>query len=229
MLIGHIGSTSSVELIKTSGRFPTLRLSYSAEHPVINAFSAAFSSAPPASNEPHVSHIPLSTLLENALPSLYASSHGDIGGRAKPWTASDMSEFPPGAMPLSADQVKPKAGFDRREAFARPARLQWGALLGEKDAALDARFALVDGLMRDGIAFVTELPTDKTGNSVDANQEDSPSLARFAEMVSEIDICCLYRAHTSNYSSERFDIPSMARCGMFDHLEHRLEILPIPI
>lgn len=179
------GSATMAELIKTSGRFPILRLAYSAKHPVINAFSAAFSSAPPASAEPHISNIPLSTLLEHALPDLYASSHGDIRGKSQPWTASDLSAFPPGAMPVSSQQVEPKAEFDRTEASARPSRLQWSALLGEQESSLDAKFALVNGLMRDGIAFVTELPTDKTGNSIEASQEDSPNLARLAEMVSK--------------------------------------------
>jgi hypothetical protein len=163
---------------------------------VINAFSAAFSSAPPASTDPHVSQIPLSTLLEHALPDLYASSHGDIGGRAQPWTTSEMSQFPASALPPPAKQVSPSSTFDRKEAFARPSRLNWSSLLGESESALDARFALVDGLMRDGIAFVTELPTDKTGSSIDASQEDSPSLARLAEMVSlQFHSCTVISAH----------------------------------
>lgn len=171
------------ELIQSSTAFPTLRLAYSARHAVVNAFSAAFSSAPPSNNEPHISQIPLSTLLEHALPDLYASSHGDIGGRARPWTSSDLSDFPSSALPPTADQVKPSTTFDSQQACARPARLKWSSLLGETDSALDAKFALVDGLMQDGIAFVTELPTDKTGNSIEVTQEDSPSLARLAEMV----------------------------------------------
>lgn len=167
-----------------SSNLPTLQLAFSPKYPVVNAFSAAFSSAPSSSQEAHISNIAVSTLLEHALPELYATSHGDIGGVAQPWTCSDLSSFPPSATPLKASQVKPNSSFDKEAAFARPARLQWSSLLGKQDSALDAQFALVDGLMKDGIAFVLELPTDKTGNSIEASQDDSPHLARLAEMVS---------------------------------------------
>lgn len=178
-------SDNSAKLVQSnSSSLPILQLAFSANHPVVNAFSAAFSSAPPSSKDAHISNIPISTLLEHALPKLYATSHGDIGGVAQPWTSSQLSSFPSSTAPLKAVQVKPTASFDREAAFARPARLQWSSLLGKQESALDAKFALVNGLMRDGIAFVTELPTDKTGNSVEASQEDSPQLARLAEMVS---------------------------------------------
>lgn len=149
----------------------------------MNAFSQELSSAPPADVNPHISHIPISILLEHAVPELYNASHGDIGGAAQAWKSSDLSTFPPSRKPESSKQAQ-TSEMDPQGAFARPSRISWGAFLGDQGKALDAEFALVDGLMRDGIAFVTELPTDKTGSAIDSRDADSPSLARFAEMVS---------------------------------------------
>ena len=181
--------TSAALIVSRSGVLPTLQLTYHPSHAVTNAFSAAFSSAPPPSPDPHVSNIPVSLLLEHALPDLYSQSHGDIGGTSRAWEAADLSGFPASATPPPASQVEPGLALDKTAAFARPSRVAWGAMLGEQEGALDARFALVDGLMRDGIAFVTGLPTDKTGDSIDASDVDSPSLARLAEMVSFVGVC----------------------------------------
>jgi len=176
-------SQKSAKLIESSGSLPILQLAYSPKYAVTNAFSASFSSAPPASPEPHVSNIPLSTLLEHALPDLYASSHGDIGGAAQPWQASNLTSFASSSKPPLSHEVKTGAFWDRERALARPSRVTWSALLGQGEHAQKARFALVDGLMRDGIAFVTELPTDKTGNGADPSHIDSPALATLAESV----------------------------------------------
>lgn len=167
---------------------PRLQLSFAPAHAVTNAFSAEFSSAPPPSNEPHVSRLPLALLLEHANPDLYAASHGDIGGAAQAWAARDLSPaFPRSAEPRPAKDVIPGQDMDVEAARSRPARLTWSSLLPSSkgsDAKADAaRFALVDALMRDGLTFVTGLPTDTTGNEVDASSPSSPSLARLAEMV----------------------------------------------
>lgn len=169
---------------------PRLQLSFAPAHAVTNAFSAAFSSVPPLSDKPHISRLPLALLLEHAEPALYASSHGDIGGAARSWAAKDLSlAFARSTSPPRAQDVVPGEPMDVEAATSRPARLTWASLLSAKDSGGDAkteaaRFALVSSLMRDGIAFVTSLPTDTTGNEVDASSPTSPSLARLAEMVS---------------------------------------------
>lgn len=124
---------------------------------------------------------------------MYAMSHGDIGMAAEPWAAKDMTPFPPSALPPATENLVPGQALDEEAAFSRPSRVQWGALLEDGDSIADefmtpaeyARFALTDGVMRDGIAFVTEMPVDRTGNSIDAQDTSSPTLARLAEMVSE--------------------------------------------
>jgi alpha-ketoglutarate-dependent taurine dioxygenase len=87
------------------------------------------------------------------------------------------------------------ASLDTDAAFARPARLSWEALLpteaetraGDHLAPSEiALAALVDGLLRDGLAFITGVPTDKNGDSIDIRNENSPNLARLAEMLGEI-------------------------------------------
>lgn len=175
-----------------------LQLSYNSRYPVVNAFSAAFSSAPAPSPAPHVSHIPLATLLDNAVPECFALSHGDIGSVAQPWVAADMSPFPHSAKPPATQDVVKGAVLHDDAAFSRPARVAWGALLKPASSAIGtlveesmlpeeyARFALVDGLMRDGIAFVTDVPTDKTGNATSPDDPSSATLARLAEMLGEI-------------------------------------------
>jgi hypothetical protein len=169
----------------SSNTLPTLQIAYSPKFAVINAFSAAFSSAPPASTEPHISNIPLSTLLEHALPGLYASSHGDIGGVARHWQASDLTPFAASSKPPKSTEETVAAGepWDETRAFARPSRVSWSALLSKEKHSQEANFALVDGLMKDGIAFVTHLPTDRTGDSTDPSDSNSPALARLAESV----------------------------------------------
>ncbi|UZJ51925.1 hypothetical protein CBS101457_001245 [Exobasidium rhododendri] len=183
---GLLHGSSPAKLIENSDSLPTLQLAYSPIHAVTNAFSAAFSSAPPPSTEPHTSNIPLSVLLEHALPGLYASSHGDIGGVAQPWQASDLTTFPESSKPPHSSEVTIGTAWDREQALARPSRVTWSALLGDGKSAKKANFALIDGLMRDGIAFVTELPTDKVGDSPDPSVPSSPSLARLAESLGEI-------------------------------------------
>jgi hypothetical protein len=182
-LLALFDSENPAKLIESSGQLPTLQLKYSPVHAVTNAFSATFSSAPPASPDPHISNIPISVLLEHALPELYSSSQSDIGGTAQTWKASDLSSFPASEKPKSAAQTNLSTYLNKEDAYARPSRIDWSTLISPGAIQDEAKFALVDGLMKDGIAFVTGLPTDKTGNSVDASADDSPSLARLAEMV----------------------------------------------
>jgi hypothetical protein len=179
----QIYSQESAKLIENGSNLPILQLAYSPEHAVVNAFSAAFSSAPPPSGQSHLSHIPVSTLLEHALPDLYATSHGDIGGAAQPWKASDLTTFADTSKPPHSSRVVSGAAWNTEQALARPSRVTWSALLGDGEYAKKANFALVEGLMRDGIAFVKELPTDRTGDSLDPADPNSPSLARLAETV----------------------------------------------
>ncbi|PWN89532.1 Clavaminate synthase-like protein [Acaromyces ingoldii] len=192
---GLLAGPDAVRLLEEGDEeLPRLQLSFAPAHAVTNAFSAAFSSVPPSSDKPHISHLPLALLLEHAQPALYASSHGDIGGAARSWAAKDLSPaFARSPSPPRAQDVVPGERMDVEAATSRPARLTWASLLSAKDSGGDAkaeataaRFALVNSLMRDGIAFVTSLPTDTTGNEVDASSPTSPSLARLAEMLGEI-------------------------------------------
>lgn len=173
-----------------------VELAFKPEFAVTNAFSATFSSAPEPSKEPHVSRIPLSKLLAHATPTRYARSHADIGGTPHTWISSDLSSFPHTPKPPSkSSDVQPGQALVKENAYARPARMSWSSLLPmanetsfstELSPSETARFALVDGLMRDGLAFVTGVPTDKTGDSILASDENSPNLARLAEMLGEI-------------------------------------------
>ena len=173
-----------------------LEIAFTPQFAVTNAFSATFSSAPEPSKEPHISRIPLSKLLAHATPSRYARSHADIGGTPNTWISSDLSSFPHSPKPPSkSSDVQPGQVLVKEDAFARPARMNWSSLLPVANETLSstslspsetARFALVNGLMRDGLAFVTGVPTDKTGDSIHASDENSPNLARLAESLGEI-------------------------------------------
>lgn len=177
-----------------------VELAFKPQFAVINAFSAAFSSAPEPNKKPHISKIPLDKLLAHSTASNYARSHGDIGATPHPWISSDLSSFPHSSKsPSKSSDVRPGQAIDERGAFARPVRLNWSSLLPVLteasspsssstllSASESARFALVNGLMRDGLAFVTGMPTDKTGDSTLVSDENSPNLARLAEMLGEI-------------------------------------------
>lgn len=175
---------------------PVLELAYAPDFAVRNAFSVTFSSAPEPSTRPHVSRIPLSKLVVHATPLQYAQSHGDIGGVARSWQSSELSQFPHSPKPpAKSSDVKPgQARFDNSQAYARPARLAWSTLLpehaGQAASSMSpdeaARLTMVDGLMRDGLAFVTGMPVDTTGDSISIGDPNSPSLARLAEMLGEI-------------------------------------------
>lgn len=125
------------------------------------------------------------------------------------------------------------ADWDRSQALARPCRVHWSALLGQEKNAQEANFALIDGLMKDGIAFVTRLPTDHTGDSPESSDANSPSLARLAESVSATYQCPEDRIFMSDdispSSLERSGTHSTARYGMFDHLVPPPRTLPTPI
>lgn len=181
-----------IEPAAAPGQSSTLHLAFSAAHPVINDFSRTFSSVPSPSNQPHLSRFSLATLLTHALPHHYAASHADVGAAANHWAAADTTPFARSTQPPPDMQHSPRGqALNLPDAQARPARLAWGSLrpaaddqAEASDEALRAQTLLVEALMRDGLAFVTGLPTDKRGNVPSQSDADSPALARLAEMVS---------------------------------------------
>ncbi len=70
-------------------------------------------------------------------------------------------------------------------ALARPARIPWDAIRPEdtSDARTKALYLLTEAVVRDGFAFVTRLPTDKTATEAG---EDSARLRDLAETMGEL-------------------------------------------
>jgi len=156
-----------------------LTLHFAPKAHVTNAFSAAFGTVAEPPSTPHRSRLPLSLLLSHALPERYEALHHDIGGAPAPWAAADVAAFPaPGPPPTSADEQPEPLDVDA--AHARPARVAWGALLGEGDERA-ASAALSRALVRDGLAFVAGLPTDVTDN-------EGPKRARLADLAAKVRI-----------------------------------------
>lgn len=189
-------STSPAELVHTDdATLPTLRLFFTPQHPVINAFSAKFSTAPAPPTSPVMCELPVRTLIDHAVSSLYASRIADIG-HTQPWRSADMTSFPSTPAPPATKDMVAGQPLDEEAAHSRPCRVNWGALLqgdGANPPPFDeratmthadkARWTLVNALTSQGLAFVTGLPTDKTGDNPDAHDPTSPSLARLADMV----------------------------------------------
>lgn len=139
---------------------------------------------------PHVSRLPLSLLLSHASDSLYRKEyHLDPAGAPKPWLGGDLTSFPATTVqPPHSDEVHP-APLDTPAAFARPSRVQWASLVDSADDPTEARWALAKGLVEEGIAFVTGLPTNnKTSCELPtpSNASSTPHLAHLAHLLGEI-------------------------------------------
>ncbi|KAN0064253.1 Protoheme IX farnesyltransferase, mitochondrial [Thecaphora frezii] len=176
-----------------------LRIAFAREHAVANGFTALFRE-PKAAEAPHVSEFPISFLLHHALPELYAHTHMDVMSVPQTWAAKDMSPFTsqPWTKATQVDPVESSIAL-AVGAMARPARIPWeaisdaateayGADVGADAAAVEeardeARYALVEATIRDGFAFVTGVPTDKTAT---AEGEDAATLRELASMLGEI-------------------------------------------
>lgn len=164
---------------------PVMVLTYSISSNVTNAFSTTFSPvAPPPASVPHVSRVPLSLILSHASKELYRDFHLDPAGAARPWTGADLTSFPTSTPPPLKSAVNPSP-LNSAAAFARPSRVEWASLVNAASDATEARWALASGLVEDGIAFVTGLPTEVKGSELFPGPE-SPELARLAEMLGEI-------------------------------------------
>ncbi|KAJ1021142.1 hypothetical protein NDA16_003928 [Ustilago loliicola] len=160
---------------------PALRLTFSKEHAVVNAFTAAFGQVKPA-DAPHVSDLPISFLLRHAIPDLYADTHMDIMAVPECWAAKDLTHFK--TQPWTPDAPLPADSLEKG-AVARPARIPWDAIRPE-DTSNDrtqALYSLTEAVVRDGFAFVTRLPTDTT--STEAGPE-SARLRDLAETMGEL-------------------------------------------
>lgn len=191
-----------------------LVLTYSSSFPVLNAFSSTFSPVNHTpSTEPHVSRVPLNVLLSHADRDAYRQYHMDHAGAARPWSAADLTSFPASAPPSRAPATGP-VSLDKGEAFARPSRLQWAALKKTAPNDIEARWALTSGLIEDGIAFVTGLPTEVKGSDVSPGP-NSPELARLAELLGEIrhtfyaplwNVCSLPSAVSKNIAYTNVDL-----------------------
>ena len=182
-----------------AGTEPVLRLTFAKEQPVYNAFTATFGQVKPPTH-PHVSDFSISFLLHHALPQLYAHTHMDIMAVPQPWEAKDLTHFKSEAWSpeTKADPVEASIAL-ALGAMARPARVPWDAICpsttkveGElagadafaiEEARNEALYALTEATLRDGFAFVTGLPTEKTATEAGPN---SASLRDLAEMMGEI-------------------------------------------
>lgn len=165
-----------------------LVLTYSVDAPVLNAFSTTFSPQPAQPpQEPHVSHVPLELILAHASEEQYREHHMDPAGAARPWDASGLTSFPSPSPPpggaRTAD-VSPKP-LDIAAAQARPARVDWASIIDGAPQATQGRWSLASGLVEDGLAFVTGLPTAVKGGEMSPGP-NSPELARLADLLGEI-------------------------------------------
>ncbi|CAD6891640.1 unnamed protein product [Tilletia controversa] len=165
-----------------------VRISWNPEVPITNAFSALFSrrdsQQPSASftREAHVVDYPLDYLLAHATSQAYDDTHADVGGLPRPWLARHLNPSTSVQLTL-ADFAKALASgsssqdllalADHLSSHTRPLRVSWDALdpsgAGEtaseekKTARQLALFTLLSSLLRDGVSFVTGLPTNPTG------------------------------------------------------------------
>ncbi|PWN53692.1 hypothetical protein IE53DRAFT_404513, partial [Violaceomyces palustris] len=189
IVVEHVGTKSE----------PVLKLTFSAEQPVYNAFTATFGKVSPTA-DPHVSRFPISFLLQHALPDLYSDTHMDVMALPRPWAAKDLSHFDSKPWSKETRQDAVEASIALAEgAMSRPARIPWFAI-GHKEtnskgvvagvehtvveeARNEALYALTEATLRDGFAFVTGLPTEKTATEAG---ENAASLRELAEMMGEI-------------------------------------------
>ncbi|GAK66865.1 gamma-butyrobetaine hydroxylase [Moesziomyces antarcticus] len=154
---------------------PVLRLTFAKEHAVVNAFTAAFGEVKKA-DAPHVSEVPISFLLRHAIDTFYADTHMDIMSVPESWAAKDLTHFRsvPWAQGASLSPSALEEG-----SVARPARIPWDAIRPEDTSVqrTEALYALTEAVLRDGFAFVTRLPTDKTAT------EEGESSARLRDLA----------------------------------------------
>lgn len=108
----------------------------------------------------------------------------DPAGAAKPWDGSQLTPFPLSKPPPPTAEVS-ASSLDLQGASAKPARVDYSALIDNAPDATQARWSLARGLVAEGLAFVTGLPTEVKGSAMEPGP-DSPELARLAAMLGEI-------------------------------------------
>ncbi|WFD42979.1 heme o synthase [Malassezia psittaci] len=123
---------------------------FAAEHSVVNAFTKAVSPNAVKQSEVHESRFPLSFLLQHIVPDRYRAECGDLLALGQCWDASKLAEH------------------------CRPSKVDW-ASIRENDNVL-SRF--LTSLLRDGFAFVSDLPTQPTGTDPGSDQAKIATLAR---------------------------------------------------
>lgn len=128
---------------------PELLVEYSPRHAVINEFTRTISpDAVQKPSGPHTARIPVSLLLDHAVSERYIASHCDVIGMAEPWDAGSL------------------------QGNGRPLSITWGEV-----QTPDGLLSLLTAALRDGFAFVTELPTEKTSSERGADAATLRELA----------------------------------------------------
>ncbi|WFD34997.1 heme o synthase [Malassezia cuniculi] len=138
--------------IAGSADAPELLIDYSPKHAVVNEFTRTISpEAVKVADAPHTARIPLSLLFDHAVAKRYAASHCDVLSVAEPWDAATLKEN------------------------GRPLSISWPEVKTPQGL-----LALLTAALRDGFAFVTELPTEKTSS------EPGPDAASLRELATTI-------------------------------------------
>ncbi|KAL9931291.1 hypothetical protein V8E36_009801 [Tilletia maclaganii] len=170
----------------------TVRVAWNPAVPLTNAFSALFSRregsstetpSPSAAAAPHVVDYPLDYLLSHASAQAYDDAHADVGGLPRPWLARHLqpsttaelgfSDFVKARLSSGSPPTQDLILFAQHlSSHTRPLRVAWSALDPSSPTASSpegetarklALFTLLSSLLRDGVSFVTGLPTTPTG------------------------------------------------------------------
>ncbi|KAK0524234.1 Protoheme IX farnesyltransferase, mitochondrial [Tilletia horrida] len=171
----------------------TVRIAWNPATPLANAFSALFSRREPLASsstsaastaaQPHIVDYPIEYLLSHASAKAYDQHHADVGGLPRPWLARHLHPSTTAELGPS-DFIKALASgsssqdllllADQLSSRTRPLRVAWSALDPDSKATAAsgpeaetarklALFTLLASLLRDGVSFVTGLPTSPTG------------------------------------------------------------------
>lgn len=133
-----------------------LVVQFAKEHPVVNQFTQTVSpDAVTVPDAPHTSRYPLSFLLQHIVPEAYRKAHHDILTLGAYWNAASLAEQ------------------------RRPEMHAWSDVR-DTDAGV---LALLTATLRDGFAFVRDVPTEPTGS---APGPDAAYLRALAERIGVI-------------------------------------------
>lgn len=197
-----------------------------------NRFSKTFcspssdSSSASSSSSPLEARITLDTIMAHAFPSAYDDWLSDVLGVAKPWTAKTLGVASPPS-PLSTVSAHPaprlndasSKGYQKEK---EPFITDWSAIspstqelqanyeatmLALPEAAADPQrleslYALVHTLLRDGLGFVTNVPTSSTGSVPNSSQPSSvATLYHLSRLLGEL--------RSTLYGTNLWDVRSM--------------------